>query len=43
MRKYRGRYEKKPANSINWSQTIVNALMSFLVGLILKLIDWLVG
>ena len=38
-----GKYEKKPINCINWKQTIVNALMSFLVGLILKLIDWLVG
>lgn len=33
-----GRYEKKPTNNINWPQTLVDALMSFLVGLVLLLL-----
>lgn len=34
-----GRYEKKPINRINWPQTLIDALMSFLVGLVLLLIN----
>lgn len=34
-----GKYEKKPTKHIDWSQTIVNGLVSLIVGLILMLIE----
>lgn len=34
-----GKYEKKPTKRIDWSQTIVNGLVSLIVGLILMLIE----
>ena len=34
-----GKYEKKPTKHIDWSQTIVNGLVSLIVGLILIVIE----
>lgn len=34
-----GKYEKKPTKHIDWSQAIVNGLVSLIVGLILMLIE----
>lgn len=34
-----GKYEKKPTKHIDWGQTIVNGLVSLIVGLILILVE----
>ncbi len=38
-----GRRKKKPTGDINWNQTAVDTLASFFVGLVLLVLDKLLG